>query len=46
MERTDAPNRVELSWGAAATTPPAVWYWFAFSYWPPALLAGREARTT
>lgn len=35
------------SWSGVSVSPPAAssgWVWFAFTYLPPALLVGREAR--
>lgn len=42
MDERKALVRIESS--AAAATPASFSYWFAFTYFPPALLAGREAR--
>ena len=46
MERTDALGLVEQGMSAATGTPAAFGFWYAFSYIPPALLVGREARAT
>ncbi len=41
MERSDTRMMVDESMGATATSS---WFWFGFTYFPPASLAGREAR--
>ncbi|MGH2558517.1 MAG: hypothetical protein ACRDJH_05590 [Thermomicrobiales bacterium] len=42
MDERKARGRIEMNPTAAA--PAAFAYWFVFTYFPPALLAGREAR--
>jgi len=44
MERSDARESVEQGSGATAAAPWSSWFWFGFTYLPPASLAGREAR--
>ena len=44
MERSDTRMMVDESMGATATPPWSSWFWFGFTYFPPASLAGREAR--
>ncbi|MGH2530675.1 MAG: hypothetical protein ACRDJW_00085 [Thermomicrobiales bacterium] len=42
MDERQARRRIDVNPTAAA--PAAYSYWFVFTYFPPALLAGREAR--
>lgn len=44
MERIDARETVGQGLGITAAVPWSSWFWFGFTYLPPASLAGREAR--